>query len=186
MIQFLPLLTSLLPVIGSALVSESKTPVYNRALDVLSAFLNKDIAKMSPQEIELEVAKLNQEERISLKSLDNSFRVEMVRLQKEIGRINAETTLQDAKSEDRFQNGWRPSLAWACVLGLIYGWLITPLISSAMAFSMLAGTDPDLVVKVQAALPALPLESILGMVSYLLGYGGYRTYEKKEGLAGDK
>lgn len=179
LLSYIPLLSSLAPVIGSAFVSDEKSSLYKKALDVLSSVLNKDVAKMSPQEIELELAKLTADERIRLKELDNAFKVEVIRLQKEVGKINAQNNIVDSKSDSFYQRGWRPTIAWAVGLGFIWGVLILPILSSITAFSILLGLDPSEAEKVSQALPVFDSELLFNMVLYLLGYGAFRSYEKK-------
>lgn len=179
-LSLIPLLSSLAPVIGSAFVSDSKSSLYEKALNVLSSVLNKDVAKMSPQEIELELARLTAEERIKLRELDNDFQVELIRLQKEVGKINAKNNIIDSKSENFYQYGWRPTIAWAVGLGFIWGVLILPIVRSVTAYCILLGLDPVLVEKVSLALPVFDKELLFNMVLYLLGYGAFRSYEKQK------
>ena len=72
----------------------------------------------------------------------------------------------EAQSTSRFDSGWRPALAWVCVVSFFYAGVIYPVIHSFLP-------------EVQ------PMETtILGtMVSIIFGLAGLRTVDKINGVA---
>lgn len=74
---------------------------------------------------------------------------------------------EEAKT-DLFRGGWRPSVGWACVAGLIYQFLVMPLLPWAVAVA--GGTVPPL--------PAIDNDTLMVLLTGMLGLGGLRTFEK--------
>jgi len=79
--------------------------------------------------------------------------------QAEINKINAQ-------SQSFFLSGWRPALAWVCVISFAINF---PVRYIAMWIFT-------------AELPAMDLKEILTLLGYLLGFGAYRSYEKRQGV----
>ena len=79
--------------------------------------------------------------------------------QAEINKINAQ-------SQSFFLSGWRPALAWVCVISFAINF---PVRYIAMWIFT-------------ATLPAMDLKEILTLLGYLLGFGAYRSYEKRQGI----
>lgn len=73
----------------------------------------------------------------------------------------------EAASQSRFQSGWRPLAGYACVSGLIYEFLIRPLLPWALTVSGVAA-------------PGLPsLDGVLFELMFgMLGLGTLRTADK--------
>lgn len=74
--------------------------------------------------------------------------------------------LEDAKSTNWFQAGWRPALGWVCVAGLSLHYLLFPLAG------LLAPVSSP-----------LDVGALLSLVMALLGLGGLRTVERIKGRA---
>lgn len=187
--SFIPIITalaSIAPTITAALKIGNGT-IFKKAVDTLAAFVG---AKgLSPEEINLRLNKIDQETFLKLKELDQQFQLtvaqhahELSLLEAQVNLVMAETTKEDAKSEDKFQSRWRPFIAWNCGFAFSYHFLILPIIISILAFTIFFNVAPATVDLVIERLPKLDIYSILGVLGYLLGYGGYRTYEKKQGI----
>ena len=99
-----------------------------------------------------------------------------------IGKINqtfadaaakqAEMTLAEINSGDKFASRWRPAIGWVCVAGLGLHFLVYPVLSGIlMASGGLAVASP------------LDVESLTTLVMTLLGLGGLRTVEKIKKVA---
>ncbi len=72
---------------------------------------------------------------------------------------------------DLFRGGWRPATGWACVAGLIYQFLAQPLVPwFAAVFGL---TVPPL--------PAIDNDTLMVLLTGMLGLGGLRTFEKVKG-----
>jgi Holin of 3TMs, for gene-transfer release len=85
----------------------------------------------------------------------------------------------DAQSQDWVQRRWRPLAGWVCVLGLAYSFLFQPLFPWVVKVVLLA-TGSTVVIP---ELPPIDIEYLLGLLSALLGLGGFRTFERVRGKA---
>lgn len=77
----------------------------------------------------------------------------------------------EAANPNVFVSGWRPAVGWSCVLGLVYTFFGQPLM--AWGSSMWGIPVP----------PPLELDTLLTLLGGMLGLGGFRTYEKINGVA---
>lgn len=85
----------------------------------------------------------------------------------------------DAQSGSIFKGGWRPALGWCCVAGLIYTFLLRPLIPWVVQVGAI-------IVNKTIELPTMPpldMKELMALVMALLGFGGFRMYEKIKGVA---
>lgn len=74
---------------------------------------------------------------------------------------------------DMFRGGWRPAVGWICVAGLAYQFILRPVL-------------PWLVTLFGAQVPPLPTidnESLMVLLTGMLGLGGLRTFERVKGKA---
>lgn len=78
---------------------------------------------------------------------------------------------KEAEHPSLFVAGWRPFIAWACGLGLVYNFLIYPLL-----LWLIAVTGSTIVP------PPLFSENLMELVMGMLGLGALRTYEKFKGV----
>jgi hypothetical protein len=76
-------------------------------------------------------------------------------------------------STDLFRGGWRPATGWACVAGLVYQFLAQPLIPW---FAAVVGLSVP-------PLPAIDNDTLMVLLTGMLGLGGMRTFEKVKGAA---
>ena len=92
-----------------------------------------------------------------------------VALAKQQNDINA----IEAASPDPFKANWRPSVGWVCVAGLLYQFLVMPILPWLIV--TFGGHAP--------ALPAIDNSTLMTLLLGLLGLGGMRTLEKIKGVA---
>lgn len=88
-----------------------------------------------------------------------------------LGQI--EVNKQEAQHRSIFVAGWRPFAGWVCVSSMAYHFVLLPILSVALAASdILPVTE----------LPEFDMSSLMTVLLGMLGLGGLRSYEKKNGL----
>ena len=78
----------------------------------------------------------------------------------------------EAQSKHWFVAGWRPCVGWICAFALGYHFILQPFAIFAIS---LAGFSYDL--------PEFDMNSLMTILLGMLGLGGLRTYEKKQGVS---
>lgn len=97
----------------------------------------------------------------------------------ELAVLDAETKLalgqievnKTEASTDMFRGGWRPATGWACVFGLAYQFLVQPLLPWIVA--LFGVTVPPL--------PPIDNETLMVLLTGMLGLGTLRTFERIRG-----
>ena len=74
---------------------------------------------------------------------------------------------------DMFRGGWRPAVGWICVAGLAYQFNLQPVLPWVVA--LFGAQVPPL--------PAIDSESLMVLLTGMLGLGGLRTFERVKGKA---
>ncbi len=95
-------------------------------------------------------------------------------LKTELHRANMaqiEVNKEEAKHRTVFVAGWRPFTGWVCATALAYHFILEPVIVFVLALY-----------SIQLTLPQFDMASLLTVLMGMLGLGGLRTYEKKQGL----
>ena len=78
----------------------------------------------------------------------------------------------EAASGSLFKGGWRPCVGWVCAIAFFYHFVGQPIIIFIVA---LTGAEiPEL--------PEFDMATLLTVLGGMLGIGGLRTYEKKQGI----
>ena len=95
-------------------------------------------------------------EAIKGKEIDPDKMMELVKVQSEINRM-------EAQHRSVFVAGWRPFIGWICGLALAYNFIIRDVI---------AWVSPD------AIPPAIQMDQLITILLGMLGLGGLRTFEK--------
>ncbi len=108
----------------------------------------------------LELLKLQQE---------GEFRAIEIELQAQLAQI--EVNKVEAASSNPFVSGWRPAVGWVGVIGLLYTFLLRPLITFVAA---IYGFPPA---------PEIDITELMVLVTGLLGFGGLRSWERHKGVA---
>lgn len=82
-------------------------------------------------------------------------------------RVNEE----EAKSDNIFKSGWRPSIGWTCSVAFILHFVAFPIIN----FVIVALGYKEVVI-------SFDMTTLMTVLGGLLGIGGLRTYEKVKGI----
>jgi len=96
--------------------------------------------------------------------LENSLEQLLISKQAELDLAQAEVNKAELQKEGWFYNGWRPAVAWVCVLTLAVHWVVLPWL--------------QMFVK-NLKTPELDLDALLAIMLGLLGLGTQRMLEKK-------
>lgn len=99
----------------------------------------------------------------------------------ELAQLDADTKLALAQIDvnkaeattDMFRGGWRPAVGWVCVVGLAYQFVVRPLLPWALTVFG----------KAVPPLPAIDNDTLMLLLTGMLGLGGLRTVEKVKGAA---
>jgi len=131
------------------------------SLDPISAALdlgNTLISRIFPDPAQADAAKL-----------------ELLKLQQsgELATMTAQTDIdkEEAKSASIFVSGWRPFVGWVCGSAFALHYLIIPIAN----FILVATGNKEVVL-------SFDMQTLLTLLMGLLGLGGYRTYEKVQGV----
>ena len=88
-------------------------------------------------------------------------------------RAQAEINLKEAEHPSLFVSGWRPAVAWVCVFGCLYAFMLHPVLSWASTWIGI-GLPPQ-----------IDTSTMIFLLTGLLGLGTLRTTEKLTGTARD-
>lgn len=84
-----------------------------------------------------------------------------------------EVNKQEAAHSSVFVSGWRPAVGWICAAGMGYNFVVYPLLKFIVV--VYAPEVPEL--------PVLESGELMTLLLGMLGLAGYRTFEKREGVA---
>jgi hypothetical protein len=80
---------------------------------------------------------------------------------------------QEARHSSIFVAGWRPFVGWTCGMALAYHFILQPFIMFAIH---VAGVEVG-------EIPTLDMADLYTVLLGMLGLGGMRSYEKRNGVA---
>ena len=90
----------------------------------------------------------------------------------EVAMSQIEVNKIEAQSTSLFKSGWRPFLGWVCAAAFAYHFIVQPLVIFGIALGGFAPIN----------LPEFDMGSLMTVLMGMLGLGGLRTYEKKQGI----
>ena len=129
-------------------------------IPAVSGILDK-ILPDPQQAADAKIKVLEMAQRGELAVLDAEVKLAMGQM--EVNKVEAGT--------DLFRGGWRPATGWACVFGLVYQFLLQPILPWVVA--LFGVTVPPL--------PAIDNETLMVLLTGMLGLGGMRSFEKIRG-----
>lgn len=107
-----------------------------------------------------------------LKALELAQKGDLAQLDAELRLALAQTEVNKVEAgTDLFRGGWRPAVGWACVAGLVYQFLFQPLLPWVVA--LFGGKVPPL--------PAIDNDTLLVLLTGMLGLSSLRTIERVKG-----
>ena len=90
----------------------------------------------------------------------------------ELAKGQLEINKEEAASGSIYKGGWRPFIGWVCGVAYAYNVVLQPVIVFGVTA---AGVEiPEL--------PSFDMGSLMTVMMGMLGLGGLRSYEKKQGL----
>ena len=109
-----------------------------------------------------------------LKALELAQRGDLAALDADLRLMLAQADINKAEaSTDLFRGGWRPACGWVCAAGLAYTFLLRPVLPW---LASLAGADVQ-------AMPEIDTDTLMVLLTGMLGLGGLRTVERIRGKA---
>jgi hypothetical protein len=89
----------------------------------------------------------------------------------EAAKAQLEVNAEEAKHPSVFVAGWRPFIGWTGGFGLVYQFILNPLMVWGCSLAQVP------------APPTLDSNSLIALVTGMLGLGAFRTYEKGKDVA---
>ena len=109
-----------------------------------------------------------------LKVLDMAQKGELAALDADMRLALGQIEINKAEaSTDLFRGGWRPACGWVCAAGLAYTFLLRPILP------WVAGLFGSNV----APMPDIDTDTLMVLLTGMLGLGGLRTAERIKGKA---
>ena len=109
-----------------------------------------------------------------LKALELAQKGDLAALDAELRLALGQIEVNKAEvTTDMFRGGWRPAVGWICVVGLAYQFILQPVLPWVAA--LFGAQVPPL--------PAIDNESLMVLLTGMLGLGGLRTFERVKGKA---
>ena len=109
-----------------------------------------------------------------LKVLDMAQKGELAALDADMRLALGQMEINKAEaSTDLFRGGWRPACGWVCAAGLAYTFLLRPVLPWVAG---LFGANV-------APMPDIDTDTLMVLLTGMLGLGGLRTVERIKGKA---
>jgi hypothetical protein len=130
--------------------------IVNIGMKVLDRVLPDPAARLAAQ---TELLKMSQADRLA----DLQADLQMSLAQSEVNKV-------EAASSSTFTSGWRPGIGWVGALGLLYSFLLQPLLAWVSLIRHVPSPPP------------LDMTVLFTLLGGILGLGGMRTAEKIQGV----
>lgn len=110
--------------------------------------------------------------KLEMFKLEREGALEELKANLELAKSQNEVNSVEAANSNIFVSGWRPFIGWICGLGLMYQFLLQPLIVVVLKTKHMTDILP----------PDLDLNSLMTLLFGMLGLGAFRTAEKIKGV----
>jgi hypothetical protein len=120
---------------------------------------------------------ISQEKAAELALKAQELEAKMVEMENSLALGQMDINKVEAANPSKFVSGWRPMVGWVGAIGLaLASW---PRAILGMTFWAIA------CVKAQGLVPMpdIGIDTLIALLGSLLGFGGMRTYERKQGIA---
>ncbi len=109
---------------------------------------------------------------------------EMQRIMNDYNLQSAQTDINkiEAASTNWFVAGWRPAVGWVCALGLLYQFLLMPVLNGVITALIAILGHPA----IPAVFVTLDSATLLTCLSGLTGLATLRTVEKHQGVESNR
>jgi len=138
------------------------------ALDPVTALLDiggKVIDRLWPDPAQAALAK------VELYKMQQTGELAQLAADTDIAKGQLEVNAAEAASGNTYASSWRPTVGYTCVAGLGYTFLLQPLLPWFAA--LLGASVPPL--------PMLDTNVLMTLLLGMLGIGGMRSFDKKQG-----
>lgn len=104
--------------------------------------------------------------------------LELQKVMNDYGLATAQTDINklEAASTNWFVAGWRPAVGWVCAIGLLYQFVLMPILNGVITATVLALGHAAIV----PVFVALDSNTLLACISGLTGLATLRTVEKHQ------
>lgn len=121
---------------------------------------------------DMSAALMNPDNQIKIKQMEYDYKNKTLDADMQTSIEQNKVNEVEAASTSLFVSGWRPAAGWVCVIGLGYQIMFRPIVGWTMA-NMLKWEYP----------PVLDIQTLIALLSGMLGFGAYRMNEKIKGVA---
>ncbi len=108
---------------------------------------------------------------MQVQALENALTQASMDFDKTQMELQNKTNMLDAASQSLMQRGWRPFAGWICGFGLMYDFLLRPLLPWIL----------EALGKTTTPMPPIDMATLFGLLTGMLGLGGMRTFERVQG-----
>lgn len=121
---------------------------------------------------DMTTALMNPDNQIKIKQMEYDYKNKIIDADMQTSIAQGQVNQIEANSKNLFVSGWRPAVGWICASGLGYQILFRPI----FGWIMLNLFKWDLP-------PTLDIQTLMTLLSGMLGFGAYRMNEKIKGVA---
>ncbi len=133
-------------------------PIIGPIIDIVNKVVDRAVPDpVQKAQLQIELAKL----------ADQAAQREHEEMMGQIG-----TNTEEAKSQSLFVSGWRPAVGWIGAFGVGYSCVVEPMMNWVARVIFSYGGN----------FPILNTDQLFYLITGMLGFGGFRTYEKIKGV----